>query len=187
MGISLCNVLTCQRRVQGEQYYGIRPRKPHAGRQGPLQSGLFSSCASAVLSETQSVCVWGNRRQRVRSRESYCATVQRLSWDADLSNKPDPRSDYSSLLLMYELRKKRVGCRPAWFLTDAKHSRLTMSVQPARHPFPITYRPALMWTTGSVDSPGFRSATLQSPCRWLPRAVVIGLASTAVPTGTERH
>ena len=31
------------------------------------------------------------------------------------------------------------------------------------------------------------SATLQSPCRWLPRAVVIGLASTVVPTGTEHH
>ena len=37
-------------------------------------------------------------------------------------------------------------------------------------------RPALMWTTGSVDSPGLCSATLQSPSRWLSRAVVIGLA-----------
>jgi hypothetical protein len=51
----------------------------------------------------------------------------------------------------------------------------------------IKKRPALMWITGSVDSPGSCSATLQSPSRWLPRAVVIGLAFTAMPTGIEHH
>ena len=47
--------------------------------------------------------------------------------------------------------------------------------------------PALMWTTSSVDSPGSGSATLQSPSSWLSHAVVIRLALTVVPTGTEHH
>jgi len=77
-----------------------------------------------------------------------------------------------------------VVCTKKWgadSLGPTTHSKLpthTLRAEPARHSFRLlTHRLALMRTTESVDSPGCCSATLQSPSRWLPRAVVIGLAS----------
>src|SRR5687767_3382114 len=47
--------------------------------------------------------------------------------------------------------------------------------------------PALMWTTGSVDSPSSVRQPFSRPIAGYPALWVIGLASTVVPTGTEYH
>ena len=105
----------------------------------------------------------------------------RLKWAAsggELTGSPPARENIG--------KEKAKGCKPCQEDHSLESWSITVRVKPAsRKPRttrpPLCGPPLLSTRRDEVRQPFSRTSS------WLPRAVVIGLALTVVPTGTEHH